>query len=306
MIWHIFRKDARLLWPICALVAVLEVCAAIPQHLMDQGTRTSQLAMLGELLPALALLGIMVVVVLAMHQDPIPGARQDWLIRPIGRMDLAVAKLLFVLMMVQLPLWVVDAAVALADGFAGPAAGVAAATRNLQIFCEFALPAMILGAITSSFVEAFIVAMAGWIAFVGLSQVVLSTLLGFDRTIGETGAAWMFSAAVDGVVLLATAAVLALQYSGRHTVAARWLVGMAGALLIYVVFLPWHLAFDIQAALSPEPTAARAIAVNFDLAGGTIPRLPVGAAPTVTTALACPAAHPRPAHPGLQRADGPR
>jgi hypothetical protein len=287
MIWHIFRKDARLLWPMAALLAALEVCAAVPQHLIDQGMRTSQLSLLAELLPALALLSVIVVVVMAMHQDPIPGARQDWLIRPIRRVDLALAKLVFVLVMVQLPLWGIDLGVAMADGFALPAASLAAAGRNLQVFCEFALPAMLLGAITSSFVEAFIVAIAGWILFIGIVQVVLGDLLGFDRAINETGAGWMFIAAIDGVALFGTAAIVALQYWGRRTLAARWLAFVAGALLAGVVFLPWPLAFSLQTALSPEPTAARAITVDFDPQAGRF-RQPVGAAPTFSSALHVP------------------
>jgi hypothetical protein len=287
MIWHIFRKDARLLWPITALLAALQICAAVPQHLIDQGMRTSQLAMLSELLPALALLGIMVVVVVVLHQDPIPGARQDWLIRPIRRLDLAIAKLLFVLLLIQLPLWVIDVGVTLADGFALPAACLAAAARNLQVFCEFALPAMMLGAITRTFVEAFIVAVAGFILFVGISQITLSELLGLSQSIGETGAAWIFNAAFDLIALFGAATVLAVQYSGRRTILARWLVGAAGALLIFVLFLPWPVAFSMQSALSPEPTAARGITVEFDPQAGRY-RLPLGAAPAVASALHLP------------------
>jgi hypothetical protein len=287
VIWHIFKKDARLLWPIAALVALLHVCAAIPQHLIDHGMRTSQLAMLAELLPGLALLGIMVVIVVAMHQDPVPGMRQDWLIRPIRRRDLAAAKLLFVLLMVQLPLWVVDTGVDVADGFALPAASVAAAALNLQILCAFALPSMMLGAVTRTFVEALIVAIVGWILFVALSQIIVSTLLGIEHTIGETGAAWMFIAAIDVLALLTSAAVLAAQYSARRTVLARWLAVAAGALLMWVLFLPWHAAFSMQAALSPAPTAARPIAVQFDPQAGRY-RLPAGAAPSAVSTLYVP------------------
>ncbi|HEY4342328.1 MAG TPA: hypothetical protein VGM97_20485 [Steroidobacteraceae bacterium] len=287
MIWHIFKKDARLLWPIAALVALLQVCATIPAHLIDHGMRTSQLMMLRELLPALALLGIMVMVVLAVHQDPIPGARQDWLIRPIRRRDLAVAKLLFVLLMVQVPLWAVDVGAELADGFALPAAAAAAATRNLQVLCVLALPAMMLGAITRTFIEALIVAIAAWILFVGIGQVVISELLGVEQSIGDTGAGWMVIAALDGISLIASAAILAVQYSGRRTILARGFVGVAGVLLICVMFLPWSLASGVQAALSPQPTAARGITVEFDPQAGRY-RVPAGAASSGASTLHLP------------------
>jgi hypothetical protein len=279
MIWHIFKKDARLLWPIAALVALLQVCAPIPNVVIDHGFRTAQLAMLGELLSGLALLAIMVIVVLAMHQDPIPGARQDWLIRPIRRRNLALAKLLFVLLLVQAPLWIADFGAALADGFTLPAAGAAAAGRNMQIFCLFALPAMMLGAVTRTFVEALIVATVAWITFVGLGQVVISSLLGVTMTISDSGTDWMFIAAFDGLALIVAAAILAVQYSARRTVLAGCLAGAAGALLICVVYMPWRLAFGMQAALAPQPGAARAITMQFDPQAGRY-RTPAGAAPS--------------------------
>ncbi|HEX3835893.1 MAG TPA: hypothetical protein VHW25_02940 [Steroidobacteraceae bacterium] len=287
MIWHIFTKDARLLWPIAALVAVLQVCAAIPQHLIDHGIRTTQLAMLADLLPGLALLGIMVMVVVVMQQDPIPGARQDWLIRPIRRRDLAVAKLLFVLLMVLAPLWVVAVGAALADGFALRAAGAAAAARNLQVLCLFALPAMVLGALTRTFVEALIVTIVVFVGFIGIVQFVITGLLGLDQSLGDTGVAWLFFAAFDVLALAGSAAALAILHSGRRTILARLLTGVAVALLISVLSVPWPLAFSMQAALSPQPTASRAITVAFDPQAGRY-RAPVGAASTGASTLHVP------------------
>ena len=277
MIWHIFRKDTRLLWPGAALVAALQICATIPHYLMDQGRRTFQLEVLGDLLSALALLGVMAVVVVAMHQDPVPGTRQDWLIRPIRHRDLALAKLVFVLLLVQLPLWLIDVGMGLADGFALPAACRAAAGRNIGIFCEFALPAMMVGVITRSFVEAFIVTAIGLVLYIGLFEVALNLLLGIKGTVGETGSAWIFNAAFDVLALLGTALVLTLQYAGRRTALARCLVGVGGALVIGVAFIPWHLAFSMQMALAPEPGAARPVAVAFDSQAGPY-RIPLGAA----------------------------
>src|SRR5580658_1505974 len=215
MIWHIFRKDARLLWPAAALVVALHVCAAIPRYLMDHGARTVQLEILSDLLSALALLGAMVVVVVAIHQDPIPGVRQDWLIRPIRNRDLAFAKVLFVLLMVQLPLWFVDAGVALVDGFSLPAACAAAATRNIGVLCEFALPAMMIGVITRTFVEAFMVSAVVLVIYVALFLVGLSMMLGIKATVTETGAAWIFDGALEAAALIGTALILGLQYSAR-------------------------------------------------------------------------------------------
>ncbi|HEV2703787.1 MAG TPA: hypothetical protein VGV09_19335, partial [Steroidobacteraceae bacterium] len=174
MIWHIFRKDAQLLWPMAVLVAALHVCAAIPRHLIDHGKGSAQLEILSILLGALALVGVAVLIVVAMHQDPVPGTRQDWLIRPIRRRDLILAKLSFVLLLVQLPLWGADVAIAMTNGFGLSAAAAAAAARNIQIFCEFALPSMMIAAISRSFIEAFVIWTIGMVLYMGFFQVFLS------------------------------------------------------------------------------------------------------------------------------------
>jgi hypothetical protein len=286
MIWHIFKKDVRLLWPMAALVAALHVCAAIPRYLVDHGRLTPQIFSL-VLLPALALLGVTVLVVLAVQQDPAPGTRQDWLIRPIQRGQLVLAKVLFVLLMVQAPMWLVDVGTGMVDGFALPSASIAAASRSLEIFCEFALPSMMIAVITRTFVEAFVVWAIGLVVYISFFQVFLSMLLGIKATVTETGAAWMFTASFDLLALVGAAVILTLQYSGRRTALARALVGLGGAMVIGVGFLPWQFAFSMQTALSPERGAAHAISVAFDQQAARY-RLPLGAAPAVTSALYLP------------------
>jgi hypothetical protein len=287
MIWHIFRKDARLLWPAAALALALHVCAALPRHLLDHGMRTVQLEILSDLLATLALLGAMAVVVVAIHQDPIPGVRQDWLTRPIRHRDLAFAKALFVLLMVQLPLWFVDVGVALADGFALPAACAGAAIRNIGILCEYALPAMVIGAITRTFVEAVMVSAVVLVIYVAVFLVGLSMMLGIKATVTETGAAWMFDAAFELAALIGTVLILGMQYSARRTALARALVGVGGALIVAVAFMPWRVAFALQMGLSPEPGAARRVVVAFDPKAGPYHLRP-GAAPADTQALLLP------------------
>ena len=175
--------------------------AAIPQHLLDHGIRTSQLAMLGELLPGFALLGVMVTVVLAMHQDPIPGARQDWLVRPIRRMDLAAAKLLFVLLMVQAPLLVVDGRRA---GRWFPALPQQS-PRPPHVHHDprrFALPAAVLGAVTRSTAEAIIVAIVAWILFCRHQRGRHHDAAGHRSDARGHRSQWLFIAAIDEPVLI--------------------------------------------------------------------------------------------------------
>ena len=89
MVRHILKKDWTLLWPLVTALAVLQGLLAFARftagHFLD-GLPTVPLAVL-ELLAAAT------VITLAVHQDPIPGIRQDWLVRPISRRDLFLAKL---------------------------------------------------------------------------------------------------------------------------------------------------------------------------------------------------------------------
>ncbi len=49
--------------------------------------------------------------------DPISGDNEDWLVRPISRSDLLAAKLLFVLLAVLAPVFLIGMSEALSDGF---------------------------------------------------------------------------------------------------------------------------------------------------------------------------------------------
>jgi hypothetical protein len=287
MVPHILKKDIRLLWPLAALVAALHLCAAIPRHLQDLGNHSGQLALIADLMSLASLLGVVVVVVVAMHQDAVPGVRQDWLTRPIRRGDLILAKLCFVLLMVLGPLWLVDLGTALVDGFSIPAACVAASGRGLAVLCEFALPAMLVGVITRSFIEAFVVAAIGLVVYMLCFQVILSMLLGVKATVLTSGLSWMFDATFYTAALAGTAIVLCVQYFRRRTNLSRWLVGAGGAATIACAFIPWRLAFGVQQVLSPQPTGAQSIQLSFDPQLGRY-RWPRGAAPNVTTALYVP------------------
>src|SRR5262249_18811784 len=81
MIWHIFKKDLRITWPLAVLVGALHWVVPL-------------LALFGGFVPgglrALNVLRLLVVtgplasgflITAAVHLDVIPGVRQDWLVR---------------------------------------------------------------------------------------------------------------------------------------------------------------------------------------------------------------------------------
>src|SRR5258708_4922603 len=122
MVRHILKKDWMLLWPLVAALAVLQGLLAFARFTAGQFVNG---------LPTvpgsfLELLAAAIVITLVVHQDPIPGVRQDWLVRPISRRDLFLAKLLFVVVLVQGPMFITDLLQGLANGFSFGQSGAAA------------------------------------------------------------------------------------------------------------------------------------------------------------------------------------
>src|SRR6516165_9516313 len=110
MVWHMFKKEVRLLWPFVLGAAGIQFAqAAVRYTLVQAGAAAAQtlLILLGLLTPV-SLLAAAFLIATAVHQDAVPGVRQDWLVRPVRRKDLLFAKLLFLLVMVHGPILLAD------------------------------------------------------------------------------------------------------------------------------------------------------------------------------------------------------
>src|SRR5215831_10107246 len=102
MVWHIFRKDWKLLWQLVLGLAAIHLATAWIIF-SSQFWAHNSLASLLEIFVGSGYLGTACLVAVVVHQDAIPGVRQDWLTRPIRRRDMLLAKFLFVLVLVQGP-----------------------------------------------------------------------------------------------------------------------------------------------------------------------------------------------------------
>src|SRR4029077_14714297 len=83
MVWHIFKKDWKVLWPMVAGVALINVIqrvmlSSIGWFAFD---RVSPLRNKSYIFVVISLFATTLMVVIAVLQDEIPGLRQDWLIR---------------------------------------------------------------------------------------------------------------------------------------------------------------------------------------------------------------------------------
>src|SRR5260370_14513106 len=150
MVRHILKKDWMLLWPLVTALAVLQGFLAFAR--LSTGLFLTGLPIVpGSLLELLA---AATVITLVVHQDPIPGVRQDWLVRPISRRDLFLAKLLFVVALVQGPMFVTDLLQGLANGFSFGQSAAAAVACAASVLLTLTLPVLAFAALTARTTEA--------------------------------------------------------------------------------------------------------------------------------------------------------
>lgn len=262
MVWHMLRKDLRLLWPIAVLVAAIHLLAAALAVWLGRFLEPRDILALAHALPILSFLGMAVLAVALVQQDPLPGDRQDWLVRPIRRSTLVGSKLLFILLIVIGPLWLADFAEGLADGF--PLAGAlgAAVSRSTWVFCLLTLPALAFGAVTRDLTQALALAFAILIAWMA-AHFLLVVVLGMHVSVAGMGASWMLAACWVAIAVIATAAVALLQFRARRTLSARVIIGAAVVLAELSFFLPWRVVLAVEARLSSDLGAAARVAVTF-------------------------------------------
>ena len=263
MVWHIFKKDFRLLWPLSLAVVLVGALSALRTP-VDGHFYGSLLEQLTYFLPYLVYLGIAIVAVTVVHQDALAESQDDWLVRPLLRRDVALAKVLFVLLTVNAPLMIIDVLLQLALHFPLSVSVGVAASRALLLVFMVSLPALTVGAVTRSLVNAFVFGIASAIGYVLLVVVAASTLspsvLGLSRAMGT----WISFWAVSGVMVIGSTAALTLQYATRRTLVARS-IGLAVvfvALSILVLF-PTTVTLEIQESLWGPPNSD-GIRLSFD------------------------------------------
>jgi hypothetical protein len=266
MVWHIFKKDWKLLWRIVVVVGALQFVSASTLVIMGQN-RESQLLKLALLLLGFTLLGAAFLIATVVQQDAIPGVRQDWLVRPLRRRDLLLAKLLFVLTTVQGPICAADLTEALINGFPVRQSLHAAVSRSILLLIGCSLPMVALASLTRGITEtivAVVVAFLGYAVFALLSgSLNQGGKVQLAPTI-NTGEEWVSTSVALALALLGASVVLGLQYSRRKTVFARWLAAGVGFLCLLTKLMPWRPAFAVQQQLSPNPGAGSPIVMTFE------------------------------------------
>jgi hypothetical protein len=265
MIWHIFKKDAKLLWIYVVGVAAVHAATAIILYELTRSTGAARSwAELLNTIPVIAYLGMAFVTAMAVLQDPLVGVRQDWLVRPIRRMDLLLAKLLFVILLVQGPLFFADLIGGLASGFALHQCLAAAFSRDIFIFLAYNLWAFALATLIRNLSDAVIAGVIVAVAAVGF-QLVVQALFGrgSDQTL-DTGIAWFSITIRLALSLVASTIVLVVQFAKRKTLVLRAFAAAVLLIALLTRLIPWRTAFAAEQSIFRRHAAPNPISIAFD------------------------------------------
>jgi hypothetical protein len=267
MVWHIFKKDWKLLWMFVLVVSVVHWMGAAIFHKLGLFGEDPMLEMLGEAFPILAVFGSAFLIAAIVHIDTIPGVRQDWLVRPIARRDLVLEKFLFVVLMVNGPIFVEVLLQGLASKFSLRASLAAAIWQVAFLFFAFALPLFSFASVTQNMTQAFIFG-SGCAFLIGAFGTVGGYLNGHSHGTLEptpwSGVGWVGETARFALVVAAAVTILGLQYFRRKTRISQFMVVVFGFMILATQFLPWKPAFAIEQRLSPAPNAGTGASVAFD------------------------------------------
>ena len=251
MIWHILKKDLKLLWIFGLAIAAVQF-AIVAVHLkLGHFEEDEILSSLLFLLELTVYFGAACLIAALVHQDAIVGTRQDWLVRPIKRSDLLAAKLLFLLLFVQLPMLLADIAGGLANGFALSQSLPAALSQNLYMLIGFTLPILAFVSLTKSMTEALGGAFVIFIGVMGLEALI--TGLNGGSPLGpttNTGIAWIPQTGRFLIYLLGGIVILALQYFRRKTRISRFVLCAVVALCLLTQIVPWRYAYSWEKSMS--------------------------------------------------------
>lgn len=260
MIWHIFKKDVRLLWWMALAAAGLHfwVSVGLVRESRDFAVWHSAFAPVDPV--AYSLLAAIVLAVLILHQDPLAGAWQDWLTRPISRRDLALAKMFAVIALVQLPMFAATLAVQLAVGYSTPEALWLACVRSLWFSLSIALPALAVASITRNLMEALAAGVL-YLLLIAWEQAVLRV----PSVLRLGDSHWVADAGFVVVLALVSAGVLWLQFARRRTWLARGIAFVGAVCAFLTDTTPWNAAYAVERWTDKNPSAAANVTMTPDI-----------------------------------------
>jgi len=249
------------------IVAAVNLGNAVLLSVGGSFARTRQLFEPGNLtwisnlvLPAVGMIGLVLLVLSSIHQDPLPGTTQDWLTRPIPRTRLWAAKFMFVLLAGLSPIFLGDVVMGVAAHLSPADVIAASLTRSLALLCLICAPAAMLALVTRKLTEILVFGF-------GLILVLVAVLIGLiqmgiQSPVMQSGYVWVVSWIFAGMSVGLTVLLVPLQSRWRSTQRMRWILLIVGGLLPVIFFTPWNAAVRIQEALGGHGPVTLAISVD--------------------------------------------
>ena len=267
MVWHIFKKDWKLAWVFVLVVSAVHWIDSAIIYKIGLSDEDPMLGMLADAVPMLAFFASMFLIGAIVHLDSIPGVRQDWLVRPISRRDLVVEKFLFIVLMVNGPIFAEVLLQGLANKFPLRLSLAAALWQVAFLLFAFTLPLFSFASVTRNMTQAFIFGCICTFFIVGFQSIagfLNGRAHGTLESITWSGIGWVGETARFALSVVAATIILSLQYFRRKTFFSRCLVLLFGLVLLATQFIPWRAAFAIEQKLSPRPDAGASTVVAFD------------------------------------------
>jgi hypothetical protein len=244
---RILRKDVRHLWPRAAVVVFLVAVYAYIEAIFP---RNFMLIFAEGGCGFLLMLAAWFVVVSVIHEDRLTGNNQFWVTRPYSWRSLLLAKALFILLFLNLPVLLAQMAALAGAGLSPLHYLPKLLWRQLGFAAMSLAPVAALAAVTANLVQ---FAMTFLAIFAGL----YALLLGLSMRVGTDALAWgsagpVVTACQSAITGLFAVSVCVLQYSRRATTPARWLVACGVvAPWVFAAFVPWGAAFAVLSTRSP-------------------------------------------------------
>ncbi|HXE63770.1 MAG TPA: hypothetical protein VN519_09535 [Bryobacteraceae bacterium] len=265
MIWHIFRKDLRMSWKPALGAAVLQwiATALIVRLGIFPANRT--LEQVHSLVRVTAGLATFLAAIVAVQNDVLTLPTGDWLMRPIRHRDMLLAKILFFIAAVQLPILIGCVAEGMGFGFGFGDSFGTALWQAAMMTLGMGIPAVALGAMTANLVEAIVFVISVVAIAVGQSWLA-ETLDSSSRSGLLFNLDWIEGAGLTGGMFVGGTIALWVLYRWRKVAQARYASAAIFIVGAAIGLLPWKSAFAVQGWITPPSGAARNIRLEFDAA----------------------------------------
>jgi hypothetical protein len=229
---HIFWKDVRhLKWELLLMLSLVIAFAAgeprrwRPLHFIGPFQQVE------NLIQVLMGLAWCYLIVRLIHEEALAGDRQFWITRPYSWKSLWAAKLLFIVIFINVPVLIADAMILAAAGFA-PASHLPILVWKQIALTAWLAAAVVVAAVTRNFLE---------FGLAGLLIALYSVVLEFVHRTWPLPA-WIQVAALTALVIAAASLLILYQYARRRTVVSQaTLLCLALVILLSMSRITWNL-----------------------------------------------------------------